>query len=55
MTVAYSAAVSFDGGRWRDVEGAVEVTTGGHAVRIVEARTALVDRTCLENPAGPGC
>ncbi|QEW00260.1 hypothetical protein F6J84_09275 [Microbacterium caowuchunii] len=55
VTVAYSASVSFDGGRWRDVEGVVEVTTGGHAVRIVEARTALVDRTCLENPAGPGC
>ncbi|KAA9135881.1 hypothetical protein [Microbacterium caowuchunii] len=55
VTVAYRASVSFDGGRWRDVEGVVEVTTGGHAVRIVEARTALVDRTCLENPAGPGC
>jgi hypothetical protein len=55
VTVQYAAEVSFDGGGWRGIDGLVEMTTGGHAVRIVEARTALVDRTCAENPAGPGC
>ena len=30
-------------------------TTGGYDVRVVEVRTALVDKTCAENPRGPGC
>jgi hypothetical protein len=24
-------------------------------IQILEARTALVDKTCVENPGGPGC
>jgi hypothetical protein len=55
VTVQYAAEVSFAGGGWRDVDGVVEATSGGYGVRIVEARTALVDRTCAENPSGPGC
>jgi hypothetical protein len=55
VTVQYAAEVSFQGGGWRGIDGFVEVTTGGHPVQIVEARTALVDRTCSENPSGPGC
>ncbi|WP_159502487.1 hypothetical protein [Microbacterium sp. 18062] len=55
VTVQYAAAVSFTGGAWRDIDGLVEATTDGHPVRILEARTALVDRTCAENPAGAGC
>ncbi|MBZ4486603.1 hypothetical protein LQ938_06515 [Microbacterium sp. cx-55] len=55
VTVQYAPEVSFDGGGWREIDGIVEATTGGHPVQIVEARTALVDRTCVENPTGPGC
>jgi hypothetical protein len=55
VTVLYSAAVDFGAGRWRPVAGYVEATTGGYDIRVVEARTALVDRTCVENPSGPGC
>lgn len=55
VTVQYAPEVSFDGGGWREIDGIVEATTGGHPVQIVEARTALVDRTCAENPRGPGC
>ena len=55
VTVLYSAAVDFGTGRWRPVAGFVEATTSGYDVRIVEVRTALVDKTCLENPRGPGC
>lgn len=55
VSVQYAAAVSFSGGSWRPVDGVVEVTGGGHTVQIVEARTALVDRTCAEDPGGPGC
>ena len=55
VTVLYSAAVDFGTGRWRPVAGFVEATTGGYDIRVVEVRTALVDKTCLENPRGPGC
>ncbi|MCR2792499.1 hypothetical protein NQ156_05410 [Microbacterium sp. zg.Y625] len=55
VTVRYSASVDFGTGSWRDVPGFVESTTGGYGVRVVEVHTALVDRTCLEDPTGPGC
>lgn len=54
VTVLYSAAVDFGAG-WRAVPGFVQATTGGYDVRVVEVRTALVQRTCLEDPVGPGC
>jgi hypothetical protein len=55
VTALYSAAVNFGTGTWRPVAGYVEATTGGYGVRVVEVHTALVDKTCLENPRGPGC
>ncbi|MCR2809191.1 MULTISPECIES: hypothetical protein [unclassified Microbacterium] len=55
VTVQYAAYVDFGSGTWRPVTGYVTATDGGYDVRVVEARTALVDRTCAENPAGPGC
>ena len=47
-------AVDFGTG-WRPVIGVVTATGGGQSVEIFEARTALVDKTCIENPSGPGC
>lgn len=54
VTALYRAAVDFGNG-WRPVTGYVEATTPGYRIRVVEVHTALVDKTCLENPAGPGC
>ncbi len=54
-TVQYAASVDFGSGTWRPVTGYVTATTAGYNVQVVEARTALVDQTCLENPGGPGC
>lgn len=54
VTVQYSAAVDFGGG-WRPVAGFVSATAGGYDVQVVEVKTALVDRTCVEDPTGPGC
>lgn len=54
VTVLYRASVDFGNG-WRPVDRFVEATTAGYRVRVVEAHTALVDKTCLENPRGPGC
>ncbi|WJL95421.1 hypothetical protein QSU92_16055 [Microbacterium sp. ET2] len=54
VTVEYTAAVTF-GSTWRSVPGVVTSSAGGYEVDVREVRTALVDRTCLEDPAGPGC
>lgn len=54
VTVRYAAAVDFGTG-WRPVPGHVTATSGGYGVQVLEARTALVARTCVENPRGPGC
>lgn len=54
VTVEYAASVDFGTG-WRPVPGVVRAEAGGYDVRVVEVRTALVDRTCAEDPTGPGC
>lgn len=55
VTVEYAASVDFGTGSWRAVPGVVRAQAAGYDVRVVEVRTALVDRTCDEAPAGPGC
>lgn len=54
VTVRYAASVDFGTG-FRPVDGHVSATTAGYDVRVVEVRTALVDKTCAEDPRGPGC
>ncbi|KJL42449.1 hypothetical protein RS82_02005 [Microbacterium trichothecenolyticum] len=55
VTVEYEASVDFGSGTWRTVPGVVRAEAAGYGVRVVEVRTALVDRTCVEDPTGPGC
>ena len=55
VTVEYAASVDFGSGSWRPVPGVVRAEGAGYGVRVVEVRTALVDRTCDEDPTGPGC
>ncbi|GAB2837745.1 hypothetical protein GCM10027024_10630 [Microbacterium insulae] len=55
VSVRYTAAVDFGSGTWRPVPGYITATSGGYRVQVVEVRTALVDRTCIEDPLGPGC
>ena len=54
VTVQYAASVDFGSGNWRPVTGYVTAGSGGYDVRVVEARTALVDQTCAENPRRSG-
>lgn len=54
VTVEYAAAVDFGQG-WLQVDGVVRATTGGHDIEVFTLRTALVERTCVEDPTGPGC
>ncbi|MFE5410268.1 hypothetical protein [Microbacterium sp. NPDC056569] len=55
LTVEYAASVNFGSGIWRPVPGVVRAEASGYGVRVVEVRTALVERTCAEDPTGPGC
>jgi len=52
--IRYGAEVDFGAG-WRPVPGLLEIPATASDVQIFEVRTALVDKTCLENPGGPGC
>lgn len=55
VTVEYEASVDFGSGTWRPVPGVVRAEATGYGIRVVEVRTALVERTCVEDPDGPGC
>lgn len=52
--VHFFADVDFGTG-WIPVDGLLAVPAGATTVEILEARTALVERTCLEDPNGIGC
>lgn len=52
--VHYAADVDFGTG-WIPVDGVLTVPAGATTVEILEARTALVERTCIEDPDGIGC
>ena len=52
--VRYSAEFNLGTG-WSPIDGLLEIPTTGTSIQVLEVRTALVDQTCLENPAGPGC
>lgn len=54
VDVRYTAAASAGTG-WFPVPGTLTLPTDVTTVRIVEVETALVERTCTEDPEGPGC
>lgn len=54
VTVRYTAEVDLGGG-WFPVPGELAVPGAVQAIRIFEARTALVAHTCDQRPSAPGC
>lgn len=54
VAVEFAASVDFGTG-WIPVVGVVTASSGAYPVEVVEVHTALVDRTCEEDPTGPGC
>ncbi|WP_460740129.1 hypothetical protein [Microbacterium neimengense] len=54
VSVDYAAVVDF-GITTRVVNGTVTANAAPQTLRVLEARTALVDKTCAQNPRGPGC
>ncbi|MEJ1155323.1 hypothetical protein [Microbacterium marmarense] len=56
LTVQFAPEVRLDTGtNWYRVPGTITAGAPTYSVQIVEARTALVDRTCDQDPDGPGC
>ncbi|MET2012810.1 hypothetical protein ABXJ56_14805 [Microbacterium chocolatum] len=55
VAVEYAAAVDFGSGAWRPVDGVVTARSGTYPVEVVDVRTALVDRSCTEDPLAAGC
>lgn len=54
VTVRYTAEVDLGVG-WFPVAGQLTIDGPTQQIRIFEAHTALVARTCAEQPAAPGC
>lgn len=54
VTVAYRAEVDLGVG-WFPVAGELTIDGPSQEIRIFEAHTALVARTCTEQPSAPGC
>ena len=54
VTVRYSAEVDLGTG-WFPIDGQLTVNGPTQQIRIFEAHTALVARTCTEQPDAPGC
>ncbi|MGW9628219.1 hypothetical protein [Microbacterium sp. NPDC055521] len=54
VDIAYTAEIDLGAG-WFPVEGRLDIAGPLQQIRIFEARTALVARTCAEQPSAPGC
>ncbi|WP_405372691.1 MULTISPECIES: hypothetical protein [unclassified Microbacterium] len=54
VDVRYAAAGDAGFG-WFPIDGLLTVPSATTGIRVVEVETALVERTCREDPGGPGC
>jgi hypothetical protein len=56
VTIRYAAEADAGAGAgWFPIAGLLELNTPTTAIRVVDVDTALVQRTCDEDPRGPGC
>lgn len=55
LSISFAAEYRFDGGGWTPVVGQLTLPANELYLRVGTAKTVLVDRDCLTNPAGPGC
>ena len=54
VDIAYTAEIDLGAG-WFPIEGHLDIPGPTQQIRIFEAHTALVARTCAEQPSAPGC
>lgn len=55
VTIHHSAQVDFGSGTWRPVQGTVNAPATSYDIRVIAARTALVNDTCTQTPWARGC
>lgn len=54
VDIAYTAEIDLGVG-WFPIDGRLDIAGPTQQIRIYEAHTALVARTCTEQPSAPGC
>lgn len=54
VDIAYTAEIDLGVG-WFPIDGQLDIPGPTQQIRIFEAHTALVARTCVEQPSAPGC
>lgn len=54
VDIAYTAEIDLGVG-WFPIEGQLDIPGPTQQIRVFEAHTALVARTCTEQPSAPGC
>ncbi|MEV7631424.1 hypothetical protein AB0N64_03335 [Microbacterium sp. NPDC089318] len=54
VDIAYTAEIDLGVG-WFPIDGQLDIPGPTQQIRIFEAHTALVARTCAEQPSAPGC
>jgi len=54
VDIGYTAEIDLGAG-WFPIEGQLDIPGPTQQIRIFEAHTALVARTCAEQPSAPGC
>lgn len=54
VDIAYTAEIDLGVG-WFPIEGQLDIPGPTQQIRIFEAHTSLVARTCTEQPSAPGC
>lgn len=54
VDIAYTAEIDLGVG-WFPIDGQLDIAGPAQQIRIFEAHTALVARTCAEQPSAPGC
>lgn len=55
LTVRFTAEYQFAGHPWRTIAGTLPVAAGPLTIVSATAKTVLVEKNCIQNPAGPGC
>jgi hypothetical protein len=55
VTVQFAAAYQFAGQGWASIPGTLGLTSNPITVTVKGVKTVLVGKTCIEDPAGPGC
>jgi len=55
LSIEYAAAYRWAGSEWMPVIGTLTLRANDLITVVAGAETVLVDQTCLENAAGPGC